>query len=110
MVASFPALKSAISSLSKASKTGGGGGSDEMPASVLGIGIVASFFVLFGAAIMADPSLVAKQYQKAITGYLDDLGRVMRDAAVDYHRVNLRDPVDKILARFLIGRKPKKKK
>jgi len=62
-----------------------------------------------GEAIMADPSLIGKQYQKAITGYISDLGTVMRDAAVDYHRVNLQDPVGEILARFLLGRKPKKK-
>jgi hypothetical protein len=34
----------------------------------------------------------------------------MREAAVDYHRVNLGDRVDDVLARFLIGRKPKKRK
>ncbi len=62
-----------------------------------------------GVPIMADPSLVSKQYQQAITGYLADLETVMLDAAIDYHRVNLRDPVDEILARFLVGRKPKKK-
>ena len=59
---------------------------------------------------MADPSLVGRQYQKAIADYLTALETVMRDAAVDYHRVNLADPVDKILARFLVGRKPKKKR
>ena len=63
-----------------------------------------------GAPIMADPSLVGRQYQKAIADYLTALETVMRDAAVDYHRVNLADPVDKILARFLVGRKPKKKR
>ena len=62
-----------------------------------------------GVPIMADPSLVSKQYQQAITSYLADLETVMLDAAIDYHRVNLRDPVDEILARFLVGRKPKKK-
>ena len=62
-----------------------------------------------GVPIMAAPSLVSKQYQQAITGYLADLETVMLDAAIDYHRVNLRDPVDEILARFLVGRKPKKK-
>ena len=62
-----------------------------------------------GVPIMGDPSLVSKQYQQAITGYLADLETVMLDAAIDYHRVNLRDPVDEILARFLVGRKPKKK-
>ena len=63
-----------------------------------------------GPPIMADPSLVGKQYQKAMTEYLDALGYVMRDAMVDYHRVNLNGPVGDTLARFLVGRKPKKKK
>ncbi len=62
-----------------------------------------------GEAITADPTLMGRRYQQAITGYLDDLAKVMRDAAVDYHRVNLGDPVAEVLARFLIGRKPKKK-
>ena len=56
VVASFPALKSAIKSLSNASKTAAGG-SDELPASVLGGGIAVAFIVLFGAAVLADPSL-----------------------------------------------------
>ena len=63
-----------------------------------------------GAAIMTDPNLVGKQYRKAIAGYLSDLQTVMRDAAVDYHRVNFGVPVDDVLARFLVGRRPKKKK
>jgi len=63
-----------------------------------------------GAPIMTDPILVGRQYQKAISGYLTDLGTVIREAAVDYHRVNLHDAVDAVLARFLIGRKPKKKR
>lgn len=62
-----------------------------------------------GAPVLTDPLLVNRQYQKAIQGYLADLGTVMREAAVDYHRLNLRDPVDAVLARFLIGRKPKQK-
>ncbi len=40
---------------------------------------------------------------------MEDLNEVMREAAVDYHRVNLNDPVDQVLARFLIARRPKKK-
>lgn len=61
-----------------------------------------------GAPIMTDPNLVGRQYRKAIAGYLADLKTVMRDAAVDYHRVNLPDSVDDILARFLVGRKSQK--
>lgn len=62
-----------------------------------------------GAPLMTDPILVGKQYRKAVADYLGELGSVMREAAVDYHRVNLRDPVEQVLARFLIGRKPKKR-
>ena len=58
---------------------------------------------------MADPSLVAGQYRRAIAGYLADLQTVMQEAAVDYHRVSLDDPVEDVLARFLIGRKPKQR-
>ncbi len=62
-----------------------------------------------GEPIMADPSLMAPQYRKAMGGYLDDLQTVIRDAAIDYHRVNLSDPVDEVLARFLLARRPKKR-
>lgn len=61
-----------------------------------------------GAPIMTDPNLVGKQYRQAMADYLADLQTVMRDAAVDYHRVNLGVPVDDILARFLVGRKTQK--
>ncbi len=47
VVASFPALKSAITSLSSASRSGQGG-SDELPAKVLYVGTIAAFLVLLG--------------------------------------------------------------
>ncbi|MAY79877.1 MAG: hypothetical protein CL930_03740 [Deltaproteobacteria bacterium] len=56
VVASFPALKSAVTSLSQASQSGSGG-SDELPIQVLTVGVGVAFVVLFGAAIMADPNL-----------------------------------------------------
>ena len=58
-----------------------------------------------GPAVMTDPNLVGKPYRQAMGAYLADLQTVMREAAVDYHRVNLGVPVDEILARFLLGRK-----
>jgi len=68
VVASFPALKSAVTSLANASKTGGGG-SDELPVSVLTVGVVVSFLVLFGSAILADPSLgLGRQLLIAVVG------------------------------------------
>ena len=57
-----------------------------------------------GVPIMADPNLIARQYQQSMSDYLSDLADVMLEAAVDYHRVNLLDPVDQVLARFLIER------
>lgn len=62
-----------------------------------------------GEAIMSDPNLMGKQYRKAMSEYLNDLGTVIRDAAVDYHRVSLDDLTAEVLARFLVGRRPKKK-
>ncbi len=68
VVASFPALKSAITSLSTASK-GGMGGSDELPVKVLYGGVVASFLVLLGAAMLAGPDLgIFRQVIIAVTG------------------------------------------
>jgi len=67
------------------------------------------FLDLEGAApIMTDPNLVGRQYRQALADYLADLQTVMREAAVDYQRVNLGVPVDDILARFLVGRKNQK--
>jgi putative OPT family oligopeptide transporter len=56
VVASFPALKSAIVSLSSAAKAGPGG-SDELPASVLYWGMAGAFGVLLAAAVLASPHL-----------------------------------------------------
>ena len=63
-----------------------------------------------GAPVMADPSLMGDQYRRAMSDYCGQLQDVVRDAAVDYHRVNLADPVDEVLARFLLGRHAKKKR
>lgn len=60
-----------------------------------------------GNAIMADPSLMARQYREALQKYLEQIHEVMRDAAVDYHLVTLDEPYDEVLARFLLGRTPK---
>ncbi len=62
-----------------------------------------------GAPIMTDPALVAPQYRQAMRTYLEDLETTLHDAGVDYQRVSGDDPVDEVLARFLIGRRPKKR-
>ncbi len=60
-----------------------------------------------GPYVLADPNLIAKQYHKSMEKYLQDLTVVVRDAAVDYHRVSLDDPYDDVLAKFLLSRAPK---
>ena len=62
-----------------------------------------------GEPVLADPSLMAPEYRQAMSEYLDDLETVMHDAKVDYHRVNNGDAVEATLARFFIGRKPRKR-
>ena len=57
-----------------------------------------------GPAILADPATLAAQYQQAVDTYLEELRVIMRDAAVDYHRVNVEDPYADVLARFLLRR------
>lgn len=62
-----------------------------------------------GSAVLADPSIVAGDYRKAIQSYLDDLKQIMRDAAVDYRRLTLDQHYGDILAKFLLERAPKRK-
>ncbi|NNE93709.1 MAG: DUF58 domain-containing protein [Verrucomicrobiales bacterium] len=63
-----------------------------------------------GAPLLADPTLIANQYRKAVKGYLEEVDTLVRDAEIDYHRVGLAEPYDNVLARFLLGRTPKTKK
>ena len=62
-----------------------------------------------GAPVLADPSIVANDYRKAVGQYLDDLKMIMRDAAVDYQRLSLDQHYGDVLAKFLLERAPKKK-
>ena len=45
-----------------------------------------------------------ERYQKAIGGYLDGLLQVVRESAVDYHRVSIDENYEQLLIRFLVGR------
>lgn len=60
-----------------------------------------------GATVMADPDIIGPQYRKAIQKYLDEVTEVIQDAAIDYHRVQVEEPFEAPLARFLLGRTPK---
>ena len=61
VVASFPALSSAIKSLSQAAKMGGSGGSEELSSTVLYAGIVGAIVVLFLAAITSSDAISIAQ-------------------------------------------------
>ena len=62
-----------------------------------------------GAPVLADPSIVASDYRKAMQQYLADVQDVMRDAGVDYQRLGLDQHYGDVLAKFLLARAPKKK-
>lgn len=60
-----------------------------------------------GEHVLADPSLVARQYREAVRTYFTEMDEVVRTTGVDYHRVKLHEKYDDVLVRFLLGRTPK---
>ena len=61
-----------------------------------------------GEAVLADPSLIARNYREAVRLYLAEMDELVRTTGVDYHRVKLHEPYDAVLVRFLLGRTPKR--
>jgi uncharacterized protein (DUF58 family) len=61
-----------------------------------------------GGEVLADPSLIAYNYRTAVRNYLAELDEVVRATGMDYHRVKLQEAYDDVLARFLLGRTPKR--
>lgn len=61
-----------------------------------------------GEAVMADPSLIARNYRTAVREYLAGMDDLVRTTGVDYHRVKLHERYDDVLVRFLLGRTPKR--
>ncbi len=57
-----------------------------------------------GPAIFAEPNDIAERYHKALEAYLASLQQVVREQAIDYHRVVLDDDFEQVMVRFLIGR------
>ena len=57
-----------------------------------------------GPAVFAEPNEIAERYHKALGGYLTGMREVVRESAVDYHRVRLDDDYEPVLMRFLVGR------
>ncbi|MHC5539750.1 DUF58 domain-containing protein [Singulisphaera rosea] len=57
-----------------------------------------------GPAIFAEPNEIAERYHKALAGYLESLLGIVRESAVDYHRVSIDENYEQVLMRFLVGR------
>jgi uncharacterized protein (DUF58 family) len=57
-----------------------------------------------GDPILADPSLIARNYREAVRRYIVELDEVVRATGIDYHRVRLHESYEEALARFLLAR------
>lgn len=55
--------------------------------------------------MLVDPTMIARQYRAAVQTYLENLKKIVRDSAVDYHRVSVEEHYAEVLARFLLARK-----
>jgi uncharacterized protein (DUF58 family) len=60
-----------------------------------------------GEPLLADPSLIARNYREAVRIYLTEIDELVRTTAIDYHRVKMHEKYDDVLVRFLLGRMPK---
>ena len=61
-----------------------------------------------GEAVLADPSLIARNYREAVRLYLAEMDELVRTTGMDYHRVKMHEPYDEVLVRFLLRRTPKR--
>jgi uncharacterized protein (DUF58 family) len=57
-----------------------------------------------GDPVLADPSLIARNYREAVRRYIVELDEVVRTTGIDYHRVRLHESYEEALARFLLAR------
>lgn len=57
-----------------------------------------------GDPMLVDPSLVATRYREVVRAYLAAIDALVRDTAIDYHRVLLHENPEEVLARFLLSR------
>jgi uncharacterized protein (DUF58 family) len=54
--------------------------------------------------VLADPSMIARQYREAVRLYLEELEEIKRSTGIDYHRLKLHENYEDALARFLLAR------
>ena len=57
-----------------------------------------------GPSIFAEPNEIAERYHKALGTYLDSVTEVVRESAIDYHRVSIDEDYEQVLMKFLVGR------
>jgi uncharacterized protein (DUF58 family) len=57
-----------------------------------------------GDPVMADPSLIARNYREAVRRYMTELDEAVKSTEVDYQRVRLQERYDDVLVRFLLPR------
>ncbi|MDV6033492.1 MAG: DUF58 domain-containing protein [Phycisphaera sp. RhM] len=55
-------------------------------------------------SILVDPDEIAAGYAEAVQDFLEEVERISRETAVDYHRVMLDRPIEESLMGFLAGR------
>ena len=63
-----------------------------------------------GEPVLADSTIIATQYQRALEMYLESMNEVIHDTEIDYHRIRIDEDYGDVLARFLLGRTPKQRK
>ncbi len=61
-----------------------------------------------GEPVLADPTIIGVQYRRALEDYLESMNEVIRSTEIDYHRVRIHEDFGDVLAKFLLGRTPKK--
>jgi hypothetical protein len=61
-----------------------------------------------GEPVQADPALIARNYRTAVKQYMAEMSDLVRTTGVDYHCVKLHESYESVLARFLLGRTPKR--
>ncbi len=57
-----------------------------------------------GPYVFADPQEIADRYHRALRDHLAAVQLIMRETAVDYHRVRTDESYERVLMQFLIGR------
>ncbi len=58
-----------------------------------------------GPAVFAEPNVIADRYQRALAEYLEAMTTVVQEQAIDYHRVRTDEGYERVLTRFLVGRR-----